>query len=87
MKITLLFLVFNFIVILAFSQDHTMKYDSIQKLYLKVDGKDTMYFETPSPNSVVIDRIPPIFIGNMEKFIKENYDSPQRYQLRKLDTL
>ncbi|MBK6821311.1 MAG: energy transducer TonB [Bacteroidetes bacterium] len=85
MKLTLLILVFNLIVILGIAQHRAIKYDSIQKLYYKTDGKDSIFFDTPPPNVVLLERNPPVFIGNMERFIKDNLVYPEEASKRNLE--
>lgn len=86
MKIIQLILVFNFIAISVFSQLAGMKYDSVQKMYYKQNGKDTVFVEmTPFENTVFIERKAPVFIGNMEKFMKENLVYPEEARKMQLE--
>jgi len=54
-------------------------------LSYKTDGKDTIYFDPPPPNAVIMDRIHPVFVGTMEEFIKENLVYPEEAKRRKLE--
>jgi hypothetical protein len=49
------------------------------------DGKDSIYFDPPPHNVVLMDRARPVFIGNMEDFIKENLVYPVEAKKRKIE--
>ena len=85
MKCTILMFILNFIVLSLVSQDRTLKFDSIQKLYYKTDGKDSIFFDKAPPNVVLIERNAPTFIGNKEKFIKDNLVYPEEAKNNKME--
>lgn len=62
-----------------------MSYDSVQKLSYRIEGKDTIYYDTPASNEVLMDRISPVFVGNMKDFIKDNLVYPEEARKRKLE--
>ena len=85
MKYLILFLAFQFMVVTVYSQHQTIQQDTLQKIAYQMEGKDALYYDTPPPKVHLLNRIPPVFVGNMEQFLKDNLIYPEEAEKRKLE--
>ena len=80
MKTIKLFLFLNFLFILVNGQTKPYVYDAVHNAFYQIDGSDTLIFETPpykGKAKFTANRIPPVFIGDIKKIIKDNVRYPQ----------